>query len=180
MVSYNKTQQNLNKMTRNSIRRKRRSILVGRRSAWIFFCCDNRDKLSKEYKQFKEINRQLAKQWSELPSNEKEKYIEMELNDRHRFEKDKINLSSDDLKSLKSLNKSRKKLFPTKSRKVSPYMFFVKHSRKGIVESNSKLTFKEISQEISRQWKSLSNSEKQVYIDMSNESSIAVNTHNVS
>lgn len=68
----------------------RESKIKKPRSSYIFYCQENRQKITEENKNAtpKEIMSILGAKWKELSELEKEKYIEMWKNDKKRYEKE--------------------------------------------------------------------------------------------
>ena len=68
----------------------RESKIKRPRSSYIFYCQENRQKITEENKNAtpKEIMSILGAKWKELGDLEKEKYIEMWKNDKKRYEKE--------------------------------------------------------------------------------------------
>lgn len=148
----------------------RRSILKGTKTAWIFFCDENRKKVLKENPNlaFGEVCRKLAPMWNNLSDDEKKPYIEKHLEDKLRYETKLKNLTDEERKHLRRYRRYKRSLKKNKPKSaLSPYMFFVIEKRADVVNEQPNADFKTIGKILGDRWNKMTNSEKEVYFEKS-------------
>jgi hypothetical protein len=158
----------------------------GKKSAYIFFCSDNRDaaktEIGKEGKAT-DVTKLLATWWNELKadedrSDELEKYNKMAADDKIRHEQEtngveetpepkkvKSKASNDEGKSdEESVPKKGKKIKsddkPKSGKKMNGYTQFCSMNRASVKEDNPEMSATEITKELARQWKELDEDEQ--------------------
>jgi high mobility group protein B3 len=133
------------------------------KTSYIFFCMENRNKLKQSNPKLSatELTSKLADMWKKISPSEKQKYEDMSHEDKSRYESEMESYSGPTEDTKKEDNGPR--------RPLSGYMFFCKNMRNTIKEENPELSGKDITTELGRRWKSLSDKEKQPYLDMQNE-----------
>ena len=154
----------------------------GKKSAYIFFCAENRDAAKKEIgKDGKatDVTKLLATWWNELKadedrSDELEKYNKMAADDkvRHEQETSEVALQSEDKPRSdeedkpvpkkgkgKSKSKSKSEDKPQSSKK-NGYTHFCSTNRASVKEDNPEMSATEITKELARQWKELGEDEQ--------------------
>jgi hypothetical protein len=155
----------------------------GKKSAYIFFCSDNRDaaktEIGKEGKAT-DVTKLLATWWNELKadedrSDELEKYNKMAADDKIRYEQDtpepkkgKSKAQSDEDKSdeepepKKGKGKSKKgsEEKVQSGKKTNGYTYFCSMNRASVKEENPEMSATEITKELARQWKELDEDEQ--------------------
>lgn len=149
---------------------RKRNILKGTKTAWIFFCDKNRDKILKENPNlaFGDICKKLAPLWNGLNDDEKKPYVEMHLKDKLRYETRLKNLTEDEKKQLRKYKRYQRSLKKNKPKTaLSPYMFFVIEKRSDVVAKHPEADFKMVGKLLGQLWNGMSDCEKQVYFDKS-------------
>jgi hypothetical protein len=161
----------------------------GKKSAYIFFCSENRDaaktEIGKEGKAT-DVTKLLATWWNELKadedrSDELEKYNKMAADDKIRYEQETngVEETSESKKIKGKKNKSQidegksdeesepkkgKKIKsddkPQISKKTNGYTYFCKTNRASVKEDNPEMSATEITKELARQWKELDEDEQ--------------------
>ncbi len=127
------------------------------RSAYIFFCNDKRQEVSKRVNNNKEVLQELGRMWKNLSDKKKQKYNEMAEEDKTRYEEEmkeyneKHNLDNSDKKS-----KSK--------RTPSAYILFCKDKRGDVKEENPELSMGQISSILGKMWKECSKKDKKKYM----------------
>ena len=161
----------------------------GKKSAYIFFCSDNRDaaktEIGKEGKAT-DVTKLIATWWNELKadedrSDELEKYNKMAADDKIRYEQEtngveetpepkkvkskKSKVPNDEGKSdEESEHKKGKKIKsddkPKSGKKMNGYTQFCSSNRASVKEDNPEMSATEITKELARQWKELDEDEQ--------------------
>jgi len=152
---------------------KKSSGLSKNKSAYIFFCLEERPEIAKQNPELssKEITKILAKNWSELKENDEDRLNELQekaLKDKERYTKEKSDSESD------ADGEGEK---PKKKKKMSVYMLFCKEERPVIKEENPEYNSKEIIKELGRRWTELkeSKSDKIEYYEKKLKESVSDN-----
>ena len=147
----------------------------------MFFCKEEREnvKLNNPEIDNKEILKELGLRWKDLKENDKEKLKHFEnlaKDDKERFLKEKEDGNGEEendednpKKSKKQKNKKdssdeneieNENKVPKKT-KVNGYINFCKTKRESVKNDNPKLSPKEITIELAKLWKKLSNEDKE-------------------
>jgi len=110
------------------------------RSAFMFFCQERRKELAEEFstKQPNDCMVILAKMWREVEPENKEKYEQMALEDKERYNSDKQKTKSS-----------------TQSNKKSSYILFCQDERSIVKELYPHMKTKEITAELGKRWSEL-------------------------
>lgn len=122
----------------------------------------------------KEQTQILSKKWSELAPEEKKKYSEEYATAFEKYKADlEVYKQTDEYQEVQKQNKEVQKIMkkdkvgrrPPVHRKPSGYNLFVKEERAKMAQEKgeSTLSFKEISQVISKKWQTLTEGEKEAY-----------------
>jgi hypothetical protein len=139
--------------------KKKSSGLSKNKSAYIFFCLEERAEIAKENPELssKEITKILAKNWSDLKENDEDRLAELQekaLKDKERYTKEKS-----DSENEKSDGEDNNTTEPKKKKKkTSLYMLFCKEERAVIKEEFPEYSSKEIITELGRRWTELKSS----------------------
>lgn len=146
------------------------------RTGYIFFCTENRPLIKQENSELntKEITSSLGAKWNSLSEEEKLPYIKLAEEDKKRYEEEKLNCidneessiikKPDDVKEKSKKSKKSKKVKKS-SKKKSGYVIFCQEERDNVKETNPEYSSKEITQELSELWASLSQEEQDEYND---------------
>ena len=149
-------------------------------TGYIYFCNEFRSILKEENNNLttKEITSELGKRWRELSEKDRKPYEKLAEKDKDRYEKEKeswVDMENDDIqekkgkskdkvvkttKSKKSLSDDNKEVV---NRKKSGYILYCQELRNIVKESNNELTSQQITKELGRKWKELSDSQKASY-----------------
>ena len=148
--------------------KKKTSGLSKNKSAYIFFCLEERAEIAKENPELssKEITKILAKNWSDLKENDEDRLAELKekaLKDKERYTKEKS-----DSENEKSDGEDNNTTEPKKKKKkTSAYMIFCKEERSVIKEEFPEYSSKEVITELGRRWTELksSKSDKMAYYE---------------
>lgn len=129
---------------------KDKNLPVKRRSAYIFYCMDERDNVKKEFPDHKitEISVVLGTRWKKLSDEEKKPYQEKSEEDKKRYEKQ--------MQKYKHTKVYKK-------RGSSGFNMFCHEKREKLKENHEDKNSKEITSLLSTMWKKLSDKEKQKY-----------------
>jgi len=134
------------------------------KTGYILFCVDQRDKLKSENGTLSatEITSRLGAQWKNLSEKEKAKYEVLSNKDKVRYENDMSSYNPPESTSGEQKGRrSRVKGERTgPKRPLSSYMYFCQDQRDAIKTANPTMNGKEITSELGRVWKSLSDEAK--------------------
>ena len=134
------------------------------KSAYLYFCEKNRKKVIKELGSVPttEITRKLGELWNELKkSGDVSEYAKMAAKDKKRYEQEKN--KKEVKKEVKKRPVKKKTTTTTKTRKKTGYQIFCSVKRPELKKQNPKMDVKDITKEISRLWRSLTDEEKDSY-----------------
>lgn len=174
-------------------------------SAYIFFCNDQREILKEENPDLptKEVTSELGKRWRELSEKGREPYNKLAATDKSRYEKEKVSWvdpKSDDnahvfekekgkasKKDTPKKGKASKKDAPKKGkgkessiqkniRRKSGYILYCQETRPTLKEVNEDMTSQQITKELGRAWKELSEEEQLEYNNRAANTSDEPNT----
>ena len=150
----------------------RRKIIIGIRTAWIYFCQDRRSSVLTENPEmsFGDVVKKLSQQWQVMSEEEKKPYEDLHRADKERHKLKKDNLDKDQvsvLRRYRRYKKAQRKLVPTTV--CSAYMFFVKNCRKGVVDDNPDAKFEDIACLLGKKWNMMSVEERAPFQKLSDE-----------
>jgi hypothetical protein len=167
LLKWKEESKGLNKIIKKKEKKenKKSSGLSKNKSAYIFFCLEERAEISKKNPELssKEITKILAKNWGELKENDDDRMTELQekaLKDKERYTKEKS-----DSENEKSDGEGNAE--PKKKKKMSSYILFCKEERATIKAEFPEYNSKEIISELGRRWSELkaSNSDKIAYYE---------------
>lgn len=134
------------------------------KTGYILFCVDQRDKLKSENESLSatEITSRLGAQWKSLSEKDKAKYEALSKKDKARYENDMSSYNPPE--SVAGEEKGRRSRVKGErtgpKRPLSSYMYFCQEQRDSIKTANPSMNGKEITSELGRVWKSLSEEAK--------------------
>jgi hypothetical protein len=149
----------------------RRNIIRGTKTAWIFFCNNNRlDVLSKNPKlSFGDVCKQLAPQWKVMSSEEKKPYEDLHKADKVRFITETSNLTDDEKRTLKQHKKKKRDERKNNPKAgLSPYMYFVLKTRPDVVTEFPDFNFQSVGKLLGKKWNAMTLDEKTPFVTLSN------------
>ena len=167
LLKWKEESKGLNKIIKKKEKKanKKSSGLSKNKSAYIFFCVEERAEISKKNPELssKEITKILAKNWGELKENDDDRMTKLQekaLKDKERYTKEKS-----DSENEKSDGEGNAE--PKKKKKMSSYILFCKEERATIKAEFPEYNSKEIISELGRRWSELkaSNSDKIAYYE---------------
>lgn len=125
------------------------------RSAYIWFCTAERERVKNERPELKatEILSELGKRWQKLPTKGRTKYEKQAKVDKQRYK--------EEMKAYQPPDKEPK----GPKHPVSSYMFFCQDHREKIRKENPGLKLPEISKILGKEWGKLSDEEQAIYKD---------------
>ena len=169
-VSKKNQQLFLKTLKKNNVKIKDPTKPKRGKSAFLFFCEENRKKIKKKYHEFtvKEIVSKLGTVWQELKDSNSEeinRYEQMSIKDRNRYKNEMktyipiLNRKIDVKKSTKKPSKRRSK------RTQEEIMFdnFLKNKKTRAKKSHPELDSKDIVQYIKSKWEKLPDEKKKKY-----------------
>ena len=127
------------------------------KSSYIFFCIENRDIIKNKNSEMdaKEITKELGRVWkNDLSEKEKQHYIDLSEKDTKRYKKEMLTYSPSELYAKKPSG-------PKKS--LTSYIFFCKEHRSVLKEEQPDLSAKDITSELGKLWRNMSDSDKVPY-----------------
>lgn len=134
------------------------------KTGYILFCVDNRDKLKAENGALSatEITSRLGALWKNLTEKDKAKYEVLSNKDKVRYENDMSSYNPPE--SANGEEKGRRSRVKQErtgpKRPLSSYMYFCQDQRDTVKTANPSMNGKEITSELGRVWKSLSDEAK--------------------
>jgi hypothetical protein len=149
---------------------KRREIIRGPKTAWIFYCIRNRENVLKSmpHLSFGEICKEMAKNWHSMSPEEKQDFHRLHLDDKKRYSDDMSKLSASDMSILKKYRKQQRRIKKNKPRSpLSAYMFYVMANRDTITRENPGIDFESIGRMLGKRWQTLTASEKIPFQELS-------------
>lgn len=158
-------------------KKKAKSGPKNAKSAYMHFCDKYRKPVKEELGDVKvtEVTRELGKRWNLLKadddrSDEMDELKDLAAEDKKRYTLEKAAfLKSEGVEVKAATKKAATKKAKTddkpkpKPRKVTPYAMFCKEQRPEMKSDNPDLTSKQITAELSKQWKEMSAEEKAEY-----------------
>ena len=126
------------------------------KSNYILFCEDRRKVIKDKNPTMsaKDLIIQCGKDWNSLNEKEKQNYINAAAKDKQRFSKEMESYTPPDAETLEQEKPKRKS---------NGYFSYASQLRASVSESMKDSTYQEVTTEISRRWKTLTDSEKQKY-----------------
>lgn len=130
------------------------------KSSYIFFCIENRDIVKNKNPNMdaKEITKELGRIWkNDLSDKDKHRYINMSEKDTKRYKKELESYSPSEVYTKQPSG-------PKKG--LSSYIFFCKEYRLKVKEENPDMSAKDITSELGKLWRNMSESDKKPYIKL--------------
>ena len=129
------------------------------KSSYIIFCGAKRDEIKKKNPDMKgkEILSKLGEMWKALNDKQKKKYVDEANKDKERYEGDMNEYVPSEGFEKKDKKKSKAKRAP------SGYIIFCGDKREEVKTENPEMKATEITKELGRQWRELSQEEKDEY-----------------
>ena len=143
----------------------------GAKSSFIFFCGEVRDKVKADYPDEKapDIGRRCGEMWRSLTDAKKKKYITLAKKDRERFNREMKDYTPPEPTETQSgtttKNKKNKKNKNVKGPRSS-YILFCDKVRPTVKEENPDMKFAEVSGELGKLWRKLTEEEKTLYKEL--------------
>jgi hypothetical protein len=173
MFGENQTKKSSKKKSDNDPKATKRG-----KTAYIYFCSDKRAEAKSELgddAKATEVTALLGKMWKDLKededrSDELEKYTKMAADDKARYENEtkKVLVTTDDEedKPVKQVGKSKKVDDDTKPAKSKTgYTYFCQSNRESVKDDNPEMKATEVTKELARMWKELSDEDKKEWSD---------------
>ena len=152
--------------SRSSKRKKDPNAPKKWKTGYILFCVDQREKLKTQDQSLSatEITSKLGSMWKSLSEKEKAKYEALSKKDKARYENDMSSYtpSAEFVEEKQSSQKSKKDRTGPK-RPLSSYMYYCQDNREIVKSQNPNMNGKEITTELGKLWKQLSDEQKVPY-----------------
>ncbi|KAK8815639.1 hypothetical protein WA538_004764 [Blastocystis sp. DL] len=156
------TMEDVKRCTRNSTASASRA-----KSAYLYFCSLKREEIHAQNSQLSsnDINKHLNAMWSNMTDEERAPYEANAFDDKERIKREveKVRQSIKDGFVVPTSKPKRTK------RARTSYTLFYKEKMAQLRGENENLGFGEISKKLADEWKSLSDEQKQVYVDRSHQ-----------
>ena len=138
------------------------------KSSYIFFCVDNREKIKKNNPEMsaKDIIKELGRVWRDTSDEKKQKYIKLSEDDKERYSGE-ISEYVPPENFANDKKKKDKRVGPKRS--LTSYIFFCKEKRAFLKEKQPNLSTKDITSELGKKWKALSDEQKTPYTKLADE-----------
>jgi hypothetical protein len=126
------------------------------KTSYIFFCLEHRDHIKKNNPDIsaKDIIKELGTMWRNTPDDKKQKYLKMAENDKERYSGE----LSDYVPTITETQAPK--------RSLTSYIFFCKEQRNLLKEQQPNLSTKDLTTELGKRWKSLSDDQKLPYVKL--------------
>ena len=142
------------------------------KTAYIYFCSDKRAEAKNELgddAKATEVTALLGKMWKELKededrSDEMEKYTKLAAEDKARCEI-KVAVESTDDELVEEDKPVAKKSDTKPKKKMTGYTYFCQITRESVKEDNPEMKATEVTKELARLWKELSDEDKKEWSD---------------
>ena len=136
------------------------------KTSYILFCCDKREELKSKNPDMPatEITSELGKLWKSLTDKNKKKYQDLSAKDKIRYEKDMESYTpppEDELEDKPKKAPKKERVGP--KRPLSSYMYFCQDTRDSVKKDNPEMNGKEVTSELGRRWKELTDAEKKPF-----------------
>ena len=133
------------------------------KSSYIFFCIENRQKVKDKNSDLsaKDITKELGSIWRELSNKAKKVYEKHASEDKERYVEEMKGYVRPTHLDIGVDSKKKKRKGP--KRGLSSYIYFCKEQRPFVKENNNDMSAKEITTELGRLWKLLSDVEKKPF-----------------
>jgi upstream-binding transcription factor len=137
------------------------------KTGYILFCIEQREKLKKENstRSATEITSLLGSLWKNLSEKDKSKYDALSQKDKIRYENDMESYTPPSKPEEPETTKKSKAVRTGPKRPLSSYMYFCQDTRESVKKQNPKMSGKEITSELGRQWKQLTDEQKHPFED---------------
>jgi hypothetical protein len=164
------------------------------KSAYIFFCAAMRPQVKEELGEEgkSSIMAELGKRWKELKvdddrTEELAEYVKMAADDKSRYEKENgKSVETDEKKQVKNVEvedvetddeqkpapkkpKKQEKKTEGEKKPKTGYAYFCSHNREGVKTDNPDMKAQDITRELARLWKELTNEEQKEWSDSTAE-----------
>jgi len=146
----------------------KRTIVRSARSVWISYLSSVRAERRQEHSQlsFGELCKILSPVWRTMTDEQKQPFTDAYERDKLRYQQQLKNLSEEDKKILRAHKRRRRAARAGKPKaSVSGYMRYVCSARPAVVEQNQGITFQEIGRTLGKQWRELSDEQRQLYLN---------------
>jgi len=166
MEAWNERKNDVSKLfeTGNRTKRKKDPNAPKKwKTGYILFCVDQREKLKKENNELSatEITSRLGALWKKLSDKDKAKYELLSKKDKARYEKDMESYTPPAEEQDEKGKRGRGKKERTgPKRPLSAYMYYCQDTRDSVKNENSNMGGKEITTELGRRWKALTDEQK--------------------
>jgi hypothetical protein len=139
------------------------------RSAYILFCSENRPKLQKKSPDLNttQLTSKLGELWKTVSEKDKIRFNELAKKDKERYESEMQNYTppegqEEDVPKKRGGKAKKERTGP--KRPTSAYLYFCEAMRNKVKEENPDMSGKDITTELGKRWKSLSEKEKAPYL----------------
>jgi ABC-type transporter MlaC component len=146
----------------------KRTIVRSARSVWISYLSSVRAEKRPEHSNlsFGELCKILSPVWRTMTDEQKQPFTDAYERDKLRYQQQLKNLSEEDKKILRAHKRRRRAARAGKPKStVSGYMRYVCSARPAVVEANQGITFQEIGRSLGKQWRELSQDQRQIYLN---------------
>lgn len=133
------------------------------KSAYLFFCDAERANVLKKHPEFKvtDVSKELGPAWQKLSAKAKTKYENLAAKDKERYEKE---MASYTPPARDSSPKRRKKDPSAAKRPRNAFLLFSGAERDKIKTANPDLKITEISSELGKRWRAMSEAQKAPFV----------------
>jgi hypothetical protein len=141
---------------------------------YILFCSEQRKNIKQTHPEMSndDITRKLGELWQNLSDKDKKKYQEASQRDKERYQQEMQNYVPPADANVNGQQKTRTRGGKTEregpKRPLTAYMFFCQENRPQIKSENPNINNREITSELGKKWKSLSDKERAPYEEKQN------------
>ena len=132
------------------------------KTSYIFFCLEHRDHIKKKNPDMsaKDIIKELGTLWRNTPNDKKQKYVKMAESDKERY-------SGELTDYVPAHTDHSEQKLPKRS--LTSYIFFCKEQRNLLKDQQTTLSTKDITTELGKKWKALSDEQKSPYVKLAED-----------
>ncbi|KAL3667183.1 hypothetical protein V7S43_008118 [Phytophthora oleae] len=147
-----------------------REPVVPDKNAYQHFSRGRREGLSAAHPSWsvQQVSSELGRQWQALTTADRKPWVELALFDKARFHTEAYQYECQQQTDEQSVKRfSKRKKHPNEPRQPdTAYICFWKSRRSDVVAANPSLDAQHVSKEMSRQWRAMPDSERQLWVDM--------------
>lgn len=143
---------------------ERRKLIRKAKTGWTMFCTTQRTNY--QGTPLGTLSKTLSSLWSSMTDEEKQPYEELAAKDRVRYKRELESLPKEQKRHLDLIKRElrkKRRLSGQPKRIQSAYMLYMQHNRARVINDNPGIKFTDIAREVGKEWRSLSDEDKEPY-----------------